>query len=160
MSLRRRDALIASILLTDIFLLSCEPHEVTKDYFGGQGLNPLAVVRNDVEPGALILKQSDKTIFTESIFDYSTGRRPAATTKELTLGRIGRSFEEVRTGPSAQWLKCIGSSEINPADKNHDGFRAGPQKLLRPVQGSRLLAFAMRQSREIAIAPSTEEVAS
>ena len=54
-----------------------------KDYFGAQGLNPLAALRSDVGAGALILKQRDKTIFAESIFDYSTGQKPAVTTKDL-----------------------------------------------------------------------------
>ena len=48
MPLQGRDALIASILLTSIFLLGCEPYKVMKDYFGAQGLNPLAVLRGDV----------------------------------------------------------------------------------------------------------------
>jgi len=48
MSLRRRDTFIASLLSTSIFLLGCEPQKVMKDYFGAQGLNPLAVLRSDV----------------------------------------------------------------------------------------------------------------
>ena len=61
MSLRTRDAFIAPVLLASIFLSGCEPLKVMKDYFGAQGLNPLAVLRSDVGPGALILKQSDKS---------------------------------------------------------------------------------------------------
>jgi hypothetical protein len=53
MSPRRRDIFIASILLTLIFLSGCDPHKAIEDYFGGQGLNPLAVVRSDIVPGAL-----------------------------------------------------------------------------------------------------------
>ena len=101
MSLRGRDAFIASVLLTSIFLLGCEPYKLMKDYFGAQGLNPLAALRSDVEPGALILKQRDKTIFAESIFAYSTGQKPAVTTKDLASielnGVLGKSSRTVRS---------------------------------------------------------------
>ena len=32
-------------------LVGCEPHKVMGDYFGAQGLNPLAVLRSDVGAG-------------------------------------------------------------------------------------------------------------
>jgi len=108
---RKSDASIASILsiCISIFLLGCDPQKVVKDYFGGQGLNPLAVVRNDVGPGALILKQGDKTIFAESIFDYSSAQKPAVTTKELTsaeLTEVLKKYEQDRqvTGSVAEDL--------------------------------------------------------
>jgi hypothetical protein len=101
MPLRRRDASMVSVLLTSIFLLGCEPYKVTKDYFGAQGLNPLAVRRSDVGAGALILKQRERTIFAESIFDYSTGQKPAVTTKDLASielnGVLGKSSRTVRS---------------------------------------------------------------
>jgi len=112
MSLRRRDAFIASVLLTSVFLSGCEPLKVMKDYFGAQGLNPLAVLRSDVGPGALILKQSDKTIFAESIFDYSTGQRPAATTKELAsieLNGILEKYEQDRQVTGSQAVDLLKS---------------------------------------------------
>ena len=108
---RKSDASIASILSISIsiFLLGCDLQKVVKDYFGGQGLNPLAVVRNDVGPGALILKQGDKTIFAESIFDYSSAQKPAVTTKELTsaeLSEVLKKYEQDRqvTGSVAEDL--------------------------------------------------------
>jgi len=118
MSLRRRDAFIASVLLTSIFLLSCEPYKLMTDYFGAQGLNPLAALRSDVGPGALILKQRDKTIFAESIFDYSTGQKPAVTTKDLAsieLNGVLEKYEQDRqvTGSkAADFLKSSLATKI------------------------------------------------
>lgn len=108
MYLRRRGAFIASILSTSI-LLGCDPEKVVKDYFGGQGLNPLAELRNDITPGALILKQGDKTIVAQSICDYSTGQRPTLTTRELTpteLDAVLKKYEQDRqvSGSSAASL--------------------------------------------------------
>lgn len=118
MSLRRRDAFVASVLLISIFLLGCDQRTVIKDYFAGQGLNPLAVVRSDVGPGALILKQSDKSIFAESIFDFSTGQRPAVTNKEMTsteLDGVLKKYEQDRkiTGSgAADLLKSVLPTKI------------------------------------------------
>jgi len=118
MSLRGRDAFIASLLLTSIFLLGCEPYKVMTDYFGAQGLNPLAALRSDVGPGALILKQRDKTIFAESIFDYSTGQKPAVATKDLAsieLNGVLEKYEQDRqvTGSkAADFLKSSLATKI------------------------------------------------
>jgi hypothetical protein len=89
-----------------------------KDYFGAQGLNPLAVLRSDVGVDALILKQRDKTIFAESIFDYSTGQKPAVTTKDLAsieLNGVLEKYEQDRqvTGSkAADFLKSILATKI------------------------------------------------
>ena len=118
MSLRGRDAFIASVLLTSIFLLGCEPYNVMKDYFGAQGLNPLAVLRSDVGVDALILKQRDKTIFAESIFDYSTGQKPAVTTKDLAsieLNGVLEKYEQDRHvigSKAADFLKSTLATKI------------------------------------------------
>ena len=118
MTLRRRDAFIASVLLTSIFLLSCEPYKLMTDYFGAQGLNPLAALRSDVGPGALILKQRDKTIFAESIFDYSTGQKPAVATKDLAsielngvLEKTSRTVRSLTQGQQIS-LKSILATKI------------------------------------------------
>jgi hypothetical protein len=118
MSLRRGDAFIASLLLTSVFLLGCEPLKVMKDYFGAQGLNPLAALRSDVGAGALILKQRDKTIFAESIFDYSTGQKPAVTTKDLASIELNGVLEkygqdrQVTGSKAADFLKSILATKI------------------------------------------------
>src|SRR6516162_6644542 len=118
MSLRRRGAFIAFVLLTPILLLSCEPYKVMKDYFGAQGLNPLAALRSDVEPGALILKQRDKTIFAESIFDYSTGQKPTVTTKDLASIELNGVLEkydqdrQVTGSKAADFLKSTLATKI------------------------------------------------
>ena len=118
MSLRRRDAFIVSVLLTSIFLLGCEPHSVMRDYFGAQGLNPLAVLRSDVGAGALILKQRDKTIFAESIFDYSTGQKPAVTTKDFASIELNGVLEkygqdrQVTGSKAADFLKSSLATKI------------------------------------------------
>lgn len=112
MYLGKRLASIASILSISI-LLGCDPQKVVEDYFGGQGLNPLAVVRNDVMPGALILKQEHNTLFAESIWDYSTGQKPTITSRELTsaeLGAVMKKYEqdrEVSGSDAANFLKSV-----------------------------------------------------
>lgn len=112
MYLGKRLASIASILSISI-LLGCDPQKVVEDYFGGQGLNPLAVIRNDVMPGALILKQEHNTVFAESIWDYSTGQKPTITSRELTsaeLGAVMKKYEqdrEVSGSDAANFLKSV-----------------------------------------------------
>lgn len=108
----KRLASIASILSISI-LLGCDPQKVVEDYFGGQGLNPLAVIRNDVMPGALILKQEHNAVFAESIWDYSTGQKPTITSRELTsaeLGAVMKKYEqdrEVSGSDAANFLKSV-----------------------------------------------------
>jgi len=110
--LGKRLGSIASILSVSI-LLGCDPQKVVEDYFAGQGLNPLAVVRNDVMPGALILKQEHNTIFAESIWDYSTGQKPAITSRDLTsaeLDAVMKKYEqdrEVSGSTAANFLKSV-----------------------------------------------------
>jgi hypothetical protein len=110
--LRKRLGSIAPILSISI-LLGCDPQKVVEDYFGGQGLNPLAVVRNDVRPGALILKQEHNTLFAESIWDYSTGQKPTITSRELTsaeLDAVTKKYEqdrEVSGSAAANFLKSV-----------------------------------------------------
>jgi hypothetical protein len=115
--LRKRLASIASILSISI-LLGCDPQQVVVHYFSGQGLNPLAVVRNDVMPGALILKQEHNTLFAESIWDYSTGPKPTITSRELTsaeLDAVMKKYEqdrEVSAVAAANFLKSVLPTKI------------------------------------------------
>lgn len=117
MYLRKRLGSIAPILSISI-LLGCDPQKVVEDYFGGQGLNPLAVVRNDVSPGALILKQEHNTVFAESIWDYSTGQKPTVTSRELTsaeLDAVIKKYEqdrEVSGSSAANFLRSVLPTKI------------------------------------------------
>jgi hypothetical protein len=59
------------------------------------------------------VKQRERTIFAESIFDYSTGQKPAVTTKDLASielnGVLGKYEQDgkVTSSKTADFLKSI-----------------------------------------------------
>ena len=78
-----RKMMTVSALFFAVALVSCDPQKLVNDYFARQGLNPLAVVRNDIKPGALIIKKGSRQLFVDSIYDYAPVQKPTAKTENL-----------------------------------------------------------------------------
>ncbi|WP_454061782.1 hypothetical protein [Candidatus Nitrospira salsa] len=61
-------------------LVSCNPEEAIQQYFAEKGLNPLAILRTDVQPGTLILVGEDGTAHQAGhVLDYLTERDRGST---------------------------------------------------------------------------------
>ena len=75
---------IVFVCVLALLLFGCDPQKVINDYFAKQGLNPLAIVRDDIQPGALIISKGHKNILTDSIFDYSQAAKPSASDENLS----------------------------------------------------------------------------
>ncbi len=56
-TLRLANAIL--LLLVSSSLLACNPEEAIQQYFAEKGLNPLAILRTDIQPGTLILVGKD-----------------------------------------------------------------------------------------------------
>lgn len=52
---------------------ACNPEDTVNDYFEKLGLNRLAILRNDVQPGALILVGKQGPIYADNMFDRLEG---------------------------------------------------------------------------------------
>jgi hypothetical protein len=53
-------------------LMACDPQKIISEYFKEKRLNRLAVVRDDVEVGGVILRRKDAALYTDTIFDFTT----------------------------------------------------------------------------------------
>ncbi len=74
-----------SILVMASVLVGCDPQKLANDYFKSLGLNPLAVVRDDIKPGALIVKKGSTAVYADSIFSYATAApQPTFSTEDLS----------------------------------------------------------------------------
>jgi len=62
---------VGFFLLPLMFLVvACNPDDTVNSYFAKLGLNRLALARNDIEPGALILVGGQGAIYADNMFDY------------------------------------------------------------------------------------------
>ncbi len=61
----------------------CDAEQLVNHYFKSLGLNPLAVVRDDIKPGALVIKQKNKAVYTDSIFDFANAKVPEVKSENL-----------------------------------------------------------------------------
>jgi hypothetical protein len=93
------------------FLVGLRAIQGDDGLFRSTGLNPPAALRSEVGAGALILKQRDKTIFAESIFDYSTGQKPAVTTKDLASIELNGVLEEHDQDRQVTGSKAVGLTD-------------------------------------------------
>ena len=52
----------------------CDPQKVVKKYYAELGLNPLSILRDDIEPGAVFLSYKRKGIaaYADNMLDYAT----------------------------------------------------------------------------------------
>lgn len=65
---------IAAVALSVVTLLSlaCDPAQLVQDYFKKLGLNQLAIVRDDIQPGALIDVKGKDAIYDDNMLEYVT----------------------------------------------------------------------------------------
>lgn len=59
-----------TICIVTVGLLSCDPNQIVNDFFAKQGLNRLAVLRDDIQPGGLVLADKNGAVYADNILDY------------------------------------------------------------------------------------------
>jgi len=65
-----RPATLISVMIVLAIATACDPSKGLNQAFAKLGLTRLATVRNDVVPGALIVKGKNDAIFADNITDY------------------------------------------------------------------------------------------
>ena len=60
-----------------IALSSCDPRKDIDRYFKGQGLNRLRYVRDDLQPGSLIITAGREAVYADNMLDYVRGSAEA-----------------------------------------------------------------------------------
>jgi hypothetical protein len=60
-----------------VALTNCNPQEEINRYFADRGLNPLAIMRDDIQPGGLILKGRKGAIYAGQMLDYGINLPPS-----------------------------------------------------------------------------------
>jgi len=81
----RRKSGVGLLLAISTLMVGCDPQKLVNDYFKSLGLNPLAIVRDDIKPGALFVKNGSTTIYADTIFGYAANAaQPAASTDDLS----------------------------------------------------------------------------
>jgi len=60
------------MLIVALASAGCDPNVVINKYFAKMGLNRLAVVRDDVKPGGLVLSNSKGAVYADNMLDYVT----------------------------------------------------------------------------------------
>lgn len=63
---------LARLLVTTALLgtIGCDPNQIVNDFFAKQGLNRLAVLRDDIQPGGLILVGKQGALYADNMLDY------------------------------------------------------------------------------------------
>ena len=61
-----------ALLLCSLTLLSCDPEEEIHQYFADLGLNRLALVRTDLQPGSLILVGAHGPVYAGHLGSYTS----------------------------------------------------------------------------------------
>ena len=139
-----RKGLTASVVVAAICLAACDATKALNTYFQDVGLNRLAMVRDDIQPGALIVSDKKNSLYANSMFDYTVpeagGSIPlTATVEDRTAdfnAALSKYSSERVMQPSAA-LGFIGS--ILPVDISGDlKFSAAVQIDLQNVKGQRL----------------------
>jgi hypothetical protein len=98
----RRSLIVTSVLCSVTFLSSCDPSKALNKAFAKLGLTRLALVRNDIEPGAIMVSSSRTAIFADNVTDYV----PKAT--------LTTQFEDRSKDASGYIPQIEGSSNIEP----------------------------------------------
>jgi hypothetical protein len=60
------------LILAALALVSCDPAQLVQSYFKQLGLNQLAIVRDDIQPGALIDVKGKDAIYDDNMLEYVT----------------------------------------------------------------------------------------
>jgi hypothetical protein len=84
---------ISSVLA---ILAGCDPEQTVNNYFAQQGLNRLAIVRDDIQPGGLILANSKGAMYADNMFDYAT--KPASAEYTFSAGDGTAEYQAVLRG--------------------------------------------------------------
>lgn len=74
MSVRFTARHFATVALSALGLIAiaCDPAQLVQDYFKKLGLNQLAIVRDDIQPGALIDVKGKDAIYDDNMLEYVT----------------------------------------------------------------------------------------
>jgi len=102
-----RVALAVSCLIalaSTIVLTACDPSKALDKAFAKFGLTRLALVRTDMEPGAVIVSKNNNAIYADHIADYAS--KPTSLPTE---------FQDRTKEASAYIPKIEGSSDIEPS---------------------------------------------
>jgi len=67
---RVHPALQSATVCLLLLFSACDPEKVVNEYFGKAGLSRLAALRDDIEPGGLILVGKQGAIYADNMFDY------------------------------------------------------------------------------------------
>jgi hypothetical protein len=70
MSKIRKTSSLALLLISLVTLDGCDPNKMADKFFSDLGLNRLAVLRTDLKPGAVILADTEKTMYASNIDKY------------------------------------------------------------------------------------------
>jgi hypothetical protein len=113
-------AIIVSILSISA---GCDPEQTVNNYFAQQGLNRLAVVRDDIQPGGLVIANSKGAMYADNMFDYTT--KPPSAEYTFTAGdgtaeykAVLRSFTQDRNIDPSVAVKFLAS--MIPADLGNE----------------------------------------
>ena len=70
-----RKPLVVLVLCSVSLVVACDPQQMVRTYYATMGLNQLAVPRDDIEPGGVILSDRRRKLasYADNIFDYADG---------------------------------------------------------------------------------------
>jgi hypothetical protein len=91
-----KNKMLAVLLLPLLFLASsgCDPNTVINKYFAKLGLNRLAVVRNDIKPGGLVLSNDKGAVYADNMLDYISVD-PGSVNVSVTAGDQYSNYQAV-----------------------------------------------------------------
>jgi hypothetical protein len=98
----RQLATTTLVLSVIVLLSSCDPSKALNKAFAKVGLTRLALIRSDIDPGALLVSSGKTAIFADSITDY------------VPTAKISTVFEDKTREVSGYIPKIEGSSNIEP----------------------------------------------
>jgi hypothetical protein len=82
------------LLILVLTPIGCDPNVVINKYFAKMGLNRLAVVRDDVKPGGLVLSNSKGSLYADNMLDY-VSEEPGKVQVSLTAGDQFSNYQAV-----------------------------------------------------------------
>lgn len=68
--MQRKSVLKLAMLVMMVMVWGCDPEKVLNEYFAKMGLTRLAVLRDDIEPGGLVLVSDGKAHYADNMLDY------------------------------------------------------------------------------------------
>jgi hypothetical protein len=92
--MKRNKAVMLFVVLVVAVLDGCDPNVVINKYFAKMGLNRLAVVRDDIKPGGLVLSNNKGSLYADNMLDYVT-EEPGKVQISLTSGDQLSNYQAV-----------------------------------------------------------------